>query len=243
VPNRLHAHAGSIKALHERYSKLSGTHVTEYLVRGGIELKDSVEKQEKLANIVDRPNPLHTPAHQFERVSVYKERLQEAAKDMINEMGAHLEAGRSFLTVLANNRLKLTTETKYQPLILDKYKSQGAAEIFAVMNTATKEGDWETFAAIINAPTSLTGLTGEQKQRLHSEYVAIHAPDIAADFKVLADALEITLNIDRSIQMSADEVSDPRRLMELRAGIQAAEDAEKAFGDPPPKPDDSGGGE
>lgn len=234
MANKLHNNHSGTRNLRERLSKLVREHsnISDNIERMLSSTALPMDQLLALADVVDNPNPLHTSAHQFERVASMGAKLQKNSTAMLNAASTEYTSGMALLNTLADTRLKLKTETKYQTLILQKYAPQGKAAVFAALVKAMKEGDWETFAALNNAPTSVTDLTSEERDRSRMEYIGIHAPDIAADFVTLKDAIEVIIAIDRPISASVHEVSEPRKLAEINKGVAAAEAAERSFDNP-----------
>lgn len=234
MPNRIHTKYYAAKAVMERIdARYSARNKSEnYVGRIASATRPLVGKLKALADQIDAPNPALTDAGNFEKVASNAEALYRSAKPVLNTINSIQTDGQRSLNAEADTRLKLGTAGPHENLILQRVVNSSKSDVHTAMIDAMKSGDSEVFGAMLRANPFLTGLTKEETQRLRHDYLKLHAPDIVKGLETLEEVASAARMIGDLTTEVKRYLVDPQRVAEIRAGIEAANAAEKAFNNP-----------
>lgn len=113
------------------------------------------------------------------------ERASQRAKIELNSMRMRVE------TELGIGRDNLTP---YASPIRDHVRNLPDAQRMEFLNRVVEESDAQAAAALLDAPSYLSGLTSEQKDGFRMRYLTKHDPKGYASMKAIAEALDTTNN-------------------------------------------------
>lgn len=192
----------------------------------------------KLASLygaIDALQTLHADRNPLETQAVQEKRIQQAVKKL--ETTAK-EVGKQAENIIGDGiaRLQgeLDTKVKLKP-------NEYAAELRAQARTLDYDGklkllteladanDGPMLAALIKAPSVLTGIPAEVSNRFTEHVYAKHAPEEWEELKDLLTLVTERLDIVNTALTAAKAYSDPVRLAEITAQEEAALRAQAHF--------------
>lgn len=234
MANHIHGQHQASTHLLGRLSQLSSKHpaARTYIDRMRSTLSPLVAKTLALAEMADTPNPTLTDAANFERVARKLEVYSREATSAINANSQFQKDGFTAINTQADTRLKLNVKSDNHDAFMLRFANMSKAEIWREAIDALKKGDSEFTATILKAHPFLSGLSASDVERLRSDYVKTHAPDLSDAIGALNDAFEIALAVDRVAQNVRHTLANPERLAEIQRGVAAAEKAEASFNSP-----------
>lgn len=129
---------------------------------------------------------------------------------------------------------RIAAKTKLQP---DSYASEVRAvyrgmtptEQMQLLKELVDQNRAAELAAIIKAPTSLTGMSDEHRQRWEATFTAKHAPDEVAEKAALEEAFGDAMVSTKTAGELADAYADPVKLAEITKAEEVAAAAAQAF--------------
>lgn len=188
-------------------------------------LAEAVEAMERLA---ESPNPTETTARHASRVAEAGKKVQQRVAvvwDHINELG---QDG----TVSIQQRITETANLRPNEFAQEirasvrEMKPEGRRD---VLHHAVKNGDAATVAALVNAPSVVTGLDAQYADRMKQAYIEQHAPKETAALTALSDTMSTAFSAASAAKQSAREATDPQYIAKIQREAEAAEAAQSDF--------------
>jgi hypothetical protein len=234
MANHIHAQHQAGKHILERLTALGSKHpaAKTYIDRMVSNATPLVTKTHAVADIVDTPNPTLNEAANFERLSKKLDAYAKEATAALNDSSQERNEAIKALNEQADTRLKLNAKSDNHNAFMLRFAGMSKSEIWREAVVAMKDGDSEFMGTLLKSHPFLSGLSSVDMQRLRSDYVKAHAPDLADGLNAIDEAFNAVLAIDRVTQTVKFALSNPSRLADIRRGVDASEQAEAAFDNP-----------
>jgi hypothetical protein len=192
-------------------------------------------EQRRILNAVDgiasmrqNPNSLETPAAHALKLSKAAAKLQSESANIKNKvlqtyLSYDIELGDAI-----NDRLGIK-ENHYAPEIRAMYRSLNSKERLDLISEAIANNDGPTFAAIMLAPSAVTGIPAAMKADLTNNYYLKAAPDLYQEKLDLKDAVEGMMATIRAAEGISNEVQNPEVIRKIENEVQQAQAATNQF--------------
>lgn len=183
---------------------------------------------ESLRGVQGTASPYDTPATVAKRHTQAAERLDRHLSRIVNDANAAATEGVQRLDAAINQKAALKP-TDYDSEIRALYRGQPTSEIIKAAHEALKTDDRATLAALLLAPSKLTGLPEEIRSRFTENFKTKHAPDEYAEVTALLDTVSDVVFAAGVAQQAAKEAATPSEVRRNDSADQAAKEAEEAF--------------
>jgi hypothetical protein len=187
------------------------------------------DASEALFNLRLTRNPSETDAAHTKRVCLAADRFNKDITVTLNHIIKVSGDGHASIDGRINAKTKLNPDSYagevravYRGLASQTEKTKLIGE-FIEQNRAAE------LAAIIKAPTSLTGMIEEHRQRYEAAFIAKHASEELAEKAALEDAFSDAMVSTRTAGELADAYADPVKLAAIVKAEAVAAEAVKAF--------------
>jgi hypothetical protein len=218
----------ALRAIAERLTaKLPGEgHAASHQVHHHVtRLADAAEALHTLRLTRD---PSQTDAAHTKKVCLAAERLNKDVTATLNGILKITGDGHANIDARINAKTKLNPDA-YASEVRAVYRSKSATDQMQLLKEFVDQNRAAELAAIIKAPTSLTGMSEEHRQRWESAFIAKHAPEELAERALLEDAFSDATVSTRTAGELATAYSDPLKLAAIQKAEAVAAAAQQAF--------------
>lgn len=184
-----------------------------------------------LGNLHATPNLTDNEFAHTKRVGTAARKLKEKAEGINDKAHVVVRDGLTDIQRRIAEKVNLKPDEKFGAEIRSLFRSLKPGEQIAMLSQLARENRGPELAAIIDAPTSVTGITREVQDRHRSQIVSIHAPEEFAEQAALLDALPAVVSAVRVADEMAIEYENPNTLAKIAKSEEAAKAADAAFSD------------
>lgn len=195
------------------------------LHKQALNIRDSVEA---IGSIHKNPNPLETQEAHIKRVS--KAAAQLATKVRETQVNIHHISQQGLRDVNERIRMKVNLESNgYAAEIRQAFRTMKPSEQIKMMKQLVDENRGPELAAIVNAPSILTGIDPEMQSRFADSIVSKHAAEEWEEKNALEKSMEAAFVASDVGKKVADEYGNPEKLAEIERLEAAAGKANADF--------------
>lgn len=217
-------------ALSERFAaKVPATGNNSQWIQMNGQISRLTEGAVALHSLHSLRNPSDTDASHFKRVALAAARFNKEGTATINRLRQIYDIGAADIEHRMNAKLNLRAELRYEGEIRAVYRGMPLEERGKLLLQLIEENRGPEFAAIIKAPTTLTGMSEDHRQRYEDSFASKHAPEELAEAEALAQGFNDALVSTTTAGALAAEYSNPAKLAEITRAEAAAEAAASAF--------------
>ena len=202
-----------------------GHAATRQVIGATLHLTDAARS---LHNLRTTRNPTETEGSHQKRISLAAERLGRETTATTNRLSEFLRSGRSDLAVRIAEKTKLTPDA-YAAEIRAVYRGMTQTERTKLLADLVDGGRGPELAALVNAPTTLTGMSDEFRQQYVAAFIAKNAPAESEEQALLDEVYSDALVSTQTVGALADAYADPAKLAEITRAEAAADAAARAF--------------
>lgn len=188
-------------------------------------LSNGAAALEKLATT---RNPMDTPAAHEKRVATAARKYGEEVKAAIGRMGSIVQGGLQDAEQRIAQKVNLVPDG-FAAEIRSAFRSMNNGDRVKLLNELVAGNRGPELAAIVKAPSVLTGIDDTLKARYSQLIVSTHAPEESAEQARLTDALEAGIVSTRLGDQVVEAYLDPANLAAIEQGESTARDADAAF--------------
>jgi uncharacterized phage infection (PIP) family protein YhgE len=183
---------------------------------------------EALDNVNANRSPVDTEAAHALKVAQLARQLDKQITTVINRSGEIMRDGLANLQGKIDAKIDLKPDA-FAAEIRTAFRGLNATEKGDMIAALVKENRGPELAAIVKAPSVLTGITDEQKARYEEAIIATHAaPELEAR-ATLSDAFDIVAAASSSASNLVKDLTDPHKLAEIERGDASAREAAAIF--------------
>src|SRR5258708_7149769 len=227
---RIHPKVRALRAIAERLTaKLpSGEgHAAWHQINAHVvRLADAAEALEILRTT---RNPLETEAAHAKRVGIAAERFNKDVTVTLNHLLKVTGDGHANLDARILKKTQLIPDRIYEAEVRAVYRSKSPTEQMHLLKEFTDQNRGPELAALVKAPSSLTGMSDEHRQRWESAFIAKHASEELVERAALEDAFSDALVSTKTAGELADAYADPVKLAAIVKAEAIAAAAQQAF--------------
>jgi hypothetical protein len=147
----------------------------------------------------------------------------------INRAAAALGEGIEGAKRRVGEKVNLTPDDKYAVAIASRFGSLKHADKMSLISELIGGNRGPELAAIIMAPSSLTGLSAKQQKEFETAILSTHAGEEMKEQTDLHEAMETVLAATHAAGDLAKSLTDPGELARIESGVAAADAAGNAF--------------
>lgn len=189
------------------------------------QLSDAVAGLERLA---EHRDPAHTPESHYRKVAAAAAKLagkfdavEQSIHDLAREGSSRLDRE---ITERANLR-----PNEYAAEVRASVRAMKPAERRDVLNKAVDAGDAQLVAALVDAPSVVTGIDPQYGQRMKQAFVSKHAADEAAEQSRLHETYSTSIQSLSVARAAVREATNPEKVREIEERAAAAQRAQSEF--------------
>jgi len=184
-----------------------------------------------LGSLHATPNPTDNSFAHVKRVGTAAKKLKEKSEAISEKAHLLVREGLNDINRRIGSRVDMKPDEKYGQEIRSLYRSLKPGEQIAMLSQLARENRGGELCALIDAPSSVTGITKEVAERHRQQIISIHAASEHAEQTVLLEALPAVFSALRVANEMAAEYENPQTLAKIAKGEEAAKAADAAFSD------------
>lgn len=179
---------------------------------------------EVLDNARQRRSPLETPAAHAVKVAKAARKFGTEATAGLNRVIALSGRAQAELQKRIDEKANLIPN-EFAKEIRERFHGMKKGDQGKQIEQWLDQGKGPEMAAILRAPSMLTGLNDDQKARYEQAFVAKHASDLLAEQASVSEVFDSYLAADRAATDLVRSLTDPRQLAEIERGAEEADAA------------------
>lgn len=224
--NRIPDHR--VRALGHIAEKLAKLDRNEAARRLQAEINRLRQGVEALDTVFASRNPVETEAAHTKKVATMARKLDQEVTAAINRAGMILKEGSHNLQRRIDERVNLKPDA-FAAEIRATFRAMSRKDQLKLMGELVRENRGPELAAIVKAPSILTGLSADEQARFEQAILGMHAPDEMAEMADLNEAFEVSLTATRVAGTFANSLTSPGKVAAIEKGEAASEAALSAF--------------
>ena len=183
---------------------------------------------EALDRVVANRSPLDTPSAHALKVAKMARQLDGEICGTINRLGAIAREGVQDVQRRIDMKVDLKPDS-FASEIRAAFRSLDCAEKAKLINRLVKENRGPELAAIVKAPSVLTGITDEQRAAYEKSMLSTHAGAEVDENARLEEVFGSAMTACGTTGRYCTSLIDPGKLAEIERGASAADEAGNAF--------------
>lgn len=188
-------------------------------LRGGADALDNVRASR---------SPLDTPAAHALKVGAMAKKFDREITAMLNRASQIMTAGAQDIQRRIDDKINLKPDA-FAAEIRAAFRSLGSKAQGDLINKLIKEGRGPELAAIVRAPSVLTGISDEQRAAYEIAMVTTHAAQEYEEREKLEEVFDSAMAASRAAAGIAKSFTDPGELARIEREAAEANAAGEAF--------------
>ena len=190
-----------------------------------VRLQNGAAALEKLAAT---RNPLDTSAAHEKRVATAGHKYSEEIKVSLQRLSGIVQVGAQDVELRIAQKVNLVPDG-FAAEIRSAFRSMNTSERLKLLGELATDNRGSELAAIVKAPSILTGIDDALKEKYSQLIASTHAPDESQEYARLMDALEAGIVSTRLGDQVVEAYLDPASLASIESGESAARAADASF--------------
>lgn len=212
-------------------------HLTDHLPSGDIDsrwwvlhgvVSHLAEGAEALGNLHAIRNPVETDGAHIKRVAEAAVKFGKEAEAVLGRANKTVQDGYTDIEKRVRQKVRLAPDA-YASEVRQAWRGMSEKEKVNALKELIDGNCGPELAAIIKAPSILTGMAEKHRQEYESAFIAKHAPEELRARESLAEAFDTVLVSARTASEVALAYADPAVLAEIAHAEAAAKTAAKTF--------------
>ncbi|WP_018878949.1 hypothetical protein [Thioalkalivibrio sp. ALE9] len=183
---------------------------------------------EQLEVMSQRNDPTETEARHAERLAEAGRKLASRVESVTADIEREVREATRRLSAQAEETAGLR-ESPYASEIRQAVREMPAKSRHGVLNKALEDGDGATVAALTAAPTVVTGLDAEARDRFRHQFLAKHAPQETQALETLMGHYSTAAIAANQAKGAANAAQNPAFVSEIEKAKAQADEARQAF--------------
>jgi hypothetical protein len=183
---------------------------------------------EALANVAGNRSPLDTEGAHALKVGKMARKFDSEVTVSMNRAIDFMRSGTQDVQRRIQEKVNLTPDA-FAAEIRAAFRTLDAKGKANLINALVKENRGPELAAIVKAPSVLTGISDQQRASYEQMIVATHAAEEMDELAKLTDVFDTTLAAQNTAGNFARNLTDPHNLAAIERGAAASEAAGTAF--------------
>lgn len=183
---------------------------------------------EALVNVAVNRNPAETDGAHALKVGKMSRTFDKEVTASLNRSGQILREGLQDIQRRIDEKIDLKPNAFAQEIRAAFRGLDGKAKA-SLINQLVKENRGPELAAIVKAPSILTGISDEQRAAYENMIVTTHAAAELNERAALEDVFSGAMAAERTASELSKSLSDPSKIAEVERGAAAAAAAGEAF--------------
>lgn len=221
-------YAITLKTLNEAIEKRFGGGNHPHAQKVMLETKRLQRGVEALGKASRIRNPMLTDAAHERTMANNAKRLEREIDAALHRIHDYEVQGANDINKRLETALNFN-ETAHGAEIRSKLQSLDETRRHRMINEIIESGDGTLAAAILKAPPLLVGITAEQQQHYHDDYLRRNAPELLAERDVFLETIGTTRDAIKTAKKAANAYYSPERLAEIDSQESAAIEAEEQY--------------
>ena len=185
-------------------------------------------RAEALDNVRARRSPLDTPAAHALKVAKMARTFNSEITATLNRAGQIWSEGAKDVHRRIDEKVNLKAD-EFASEIRTAYRALGGKAQAELIGRLARENRGPEMAAIVRAPSVLTGISDEQKAIYEKMIVETHAPNEVEEAQALEEAFSAVQSATSAAGRLVKDMTDPARLAAIESEAAAADEAGAAF--------------
>lgn len=173
-------------------------------------------------------NPTENDAAHLKRVATAAAKFAKESEDALDRANRTMHSGVAEIEARIKAKVRLVPDA-FATEIRAAYRAMSSQEKTATLTALVAQNRGPEVAAIVKAPSLLTGMPEEQRRNYEAAFISKNAPEEKREQEALMEAFETVLVSTRTAGEVARAYSDPAALAKITAAEFAAAAAAKAF--------------
>jgi hypothetical protein len=181
-----------------------------------------------LAAMNGSPNPLETSAAHTRKICAAAEKLSNQIEASRSKIQSFASSGMDGLHNAMVEKAGLR-QNLYAAEVRTAFRGLDGTERIQFLNDLLETGDGASLAAVLDAPSTLTGISKDVREKYREVATQRAAPSEYAAFTEILETLDSGLTASSCAADAASAFADPARLAQIEADEAAATAASASF--------------
>lgn len=218
-----------LRVIYGRMTEAAGNNELNSAARSmSSELLRLIVSLEGLESIIEKRDPTITEAAHKLRVSQAAKKLAQRADDVIDKINEYSHDGSNRLSNRIDEVAGLRPN-EYAGEIRAAVRALKPAERRDVLKRAIDERDASTVAALVDAPSVVTGIEPQFAEAMREGFISKHAPCEVEARNLLLETLSLAVKSAGTVKSVASTAADEKGVQKILQEQQAADDARRDF--------------
>lgn len=221
-------YVNAVRELNERLNRQLSSHTNGHASTFKSEHTRLMRALEGLDSIRSNPDVTAPEAAHALKVSKAAARLKEEAQKAKSRA---YDAYMNYSTQLSGEIIERAgiKENKYASEIRAAFMQLDNSKRMKFISEVIEKRDGASFAAIIDAPEILTGLSSDMRQQFTESYYSKVAPELLQQQNELKEAMDLMDATFRAVGADVDNALNPSKVREIQLNVQKSMEASELF--------------
>ena len=221
-------HSAPINAILKRQREANAKRENTYSLQHTVQIAQIAKAVESLENLSINKSPIDTDAAHTLKLAKATENLKLKAQKMREDAHETYRSGLMDIESAIKKQAGLIADSNASE-IRQALRMMKPEERHEALNNALKNGEGVIIAAIVDAPTLLTGIDPKLASRYQESLERMKAPDLVADRDSLNDSFTTALTVLKSVDNAINAGFDREKLQEISASEKRHQEAAMGF--------------
>lgn len=217
-----------VRALSHHAKRLEEKHGSEAARRLRAEINRLYSGAEALDGVAASRSPLDTDAAHIKKVATVARKFDQEVLAVINRAGQIYRESREAVQRRIDEKVNLKPDAFAQE-IRATFRTLNRKDKVQLLGQLVKENRGPELAAIVRAPSILSGISDEERANYERAIIGIHAGPEVAELEDMDAALEESFSATRVATSFASSLINPGKVAAIEQGDAAATAAVEAF--------------